>query len=49
MSYTDKTPASKPPIANNPAPANEFNRGVTTGEQAAVTREQTPGQYGRKE
>ena len=47
--YPDKAPTQRPPIANQPAPANEFGRGVTTGDQAAVKREQTPGNYGRKE
>jgi hypothetical protein len=47
--FTDKTPSQRPPIANKPAPAQEFGRGVTTGQEAAVSREQSPGNYGRKE
>jgi hypothetical protein len=47
--YPEKEPAERPPIANDPAPAQEFSRGVTTGDEAAVSREQTPGDYGRKE
>jgi hypothetical protein len=42
-------PAERPPIANDPAPAQAFGVGVETGEQAAVTREQRPGSYGRTE
>jgi hypothetical protein len=45
----DKEPSERPPIANDPAPAQEFGRGVATGEEAAVSREQAPGDYGRKE
>jgi hypothetical protein len=45
----DKEPSERPPIANDPAPAQEFGRGVATGEEAAVSREQAPGNYGRKE
>jgi hypothetical protein len=47
--YPDKEPSERPPIANHPAPAQEFARGVATGQQAAVSREQAPGNYGRKE
>ena len=47
--YPDKEPSEQPPIANHPAPAQEFARGVATGQQAAVSREQAPGNYGRKE
>ena len=41
--YTDRTPARRPPIANDPAPANNFDRGVTIASEAAVNRERTPG------
>ena len=47
--YPDKEPAERAPIANHRAPAQDFGRGVATGEEAAVSREQSPGNYGRKE
>jgi hypothetical protein len=48
--FDDKRPAQRPPIENQPAPANDFgSRGVTTGTEAAVRHEQSPGNYGRKE
>jgi hypothetical protein len=47
--FDDKRPAQRPPIENQPKTANDFGRGATTGEQAAVKHEQSPGHYGRKE
>jgi hypothetical protein len=31
--YPEKEPAERPPIANDPAPAQEFGRGVATGDK----------------
>jgi hypothetical protein len=47
--YDDRAPTTRPPIANDPAPANDFGRGAATGTEAAVKHEQAPGNYGRKE
>jgi hypothetical protein len=41
-SYRDKVPTERAPIANNPAPAQEFGRGAQTGDEAAVSRQWTP-------